>query len=148
MRTLDVSENDCRVRPEHRTFHLVPPCVERADGTGPTVDLSWDRPNQLMITIAINYVTEHEKLAISIWGSANGKDWGDKPLLALPPKYYCGDYSTFLELAGHPDVRCLRVTWNMARCCKGDTAAPLFGFEVSAKECDDHPSTLTATGSW
>jgi len=121
---------------ERPFFHLVPACIERADGTGPAVDLGRDHAQLLRLSISIDFVTESEKLAVSVWGSADGKNWEDEPLVALPPKYYCGEYSTFLDLTEHPEVRYLRVTWNMARCLKSDRAAPQFGFRVTAEPCD------------
>jgi hypothetical protein len=122
------------VHSESRAIELVASSIEEKNGTGPTVDLGPDHARVLVISMGINHVLEDEKLAISIWGSADGDDWGDEPLLSFPPKYYCGVYSTFLDLSRHPNVRYLRVTWNMARWGKR-AEQPLFGFYVSAEEC-------------
>src|ERR1700741_855233 len=83
-----------------RTTHvLLSPTLERTNGTGPTVDLGSDSVGLLVASLGINHVIENERLAVSIWGSADGYDWGDQPLLTFPPKSYCGVYSTFLRLA-------------------------------------------------
>ena len=115
------------------TYRLLSQCLERADGTGPTIDLGHDRSSLLVISMSINHVIENERLTLSIWGSADGNDWGNKPLISFPPKSYCGIYSTFLNLTLYPDVRYLRAKWSMARCGRGEWA-PLFGFQVSAQK--------------
>ena len=113
--------------------YLVPPCTERASGKGPVIDLGLDHGDLLLITLGINHVAEYENLWISVWGSTDGVDWGEGPLVALPQKSYCGIYSTFLNLSKHPYVRYLRVYWTMAYIGKGQRT-PLFGFSVSAQE--------------
>ena len=118
---------------ERTTYRLLVPCLQRGDGTGPTIDLGRDRSNLLVISMGINHVIENERLTLSIWGSTDGNDWGDKPLASFPPKSYCGVYSTFLNLAATPQVRYLRATWKMARSRRGDQS-PVFGFYVTANE--------------
>jgi hypothetical protein len=115
------------------TYRLLSPCLERCDGTGQTIDLGLDHASLLLTSMGINHVIENERLTLSIWGSVDGNDWGDKPLVSFPPKAYCGVYSTFLNLAAHPHVRYLRAKWNMVRCghAYGD---PLFGFYASVQE--------------
>ncbi len=113
--------------------YLVPPRIERSDGMGPVVDLGLHRPNLLVITLGINHVLEHEWLRVSVWGSADASDWGLKPLASLPPKCYCGINSMFLDLAKNPEIRYLRVQWNMLRWGRSDHT-PLFGFYVAAEE--------------
>ena len=124
---------DQSVFSERTTYRLLAPCLERADGTGPAIDLGLDRAGLLVISMGINHVIENERLVVSIWGSVDGNDWGDKPLVSLPPKAYCGIYSTFLNLSSSPHVRYLRVQWHMSRTGRGDWA-PLFGFYVTAQQ--------------
>ncbi len=118
----------------HAAQYLVPPCTERSDGQGPVVDLGLDRSDLFVITLGINHVAEHECLTISVWGSVDGVDWGDEPLVALPDKCYCGVYSTFLDLAKHPQVRYLRVQWNMLRWGNGRSRRHCSAFRVTAQE--------------
>jgi hypothetical protein len=112
--------------------YLLTPRIERADGIGPAFDLGFDHGDLLVVTMGINHVVEHEWLAVSIWGSVDGNDWGGKPLAALPQKCYCGIYSTFLDLSKCQAIRYLQVRWNMVRWGKGDPT-PLFGFYISAQ---------------
>jgi len=124
---------------DRTTYRLLSPCLDRRDGTGPTIDLGLDPASLLVISMGINHVIENERLTLSIWGSVDGNDWGEKPLVSFPPKAYCGVYSTFLNLAAHPQVRYLRAKWNMVRCghSEGD---PLFGFYASAQESSSQVS--------
>jgi len=129
--TLTVPEKSGNL--ERTSYCLQSACVKQTDGTGPTVDLGVDRADLLVISMGINHITENEQLVLSIWGSPDGESWGDKPLLAFPPKSYCGVYSTFLNLAERPEVRYLRASWNMLRWGRGNRI-PLFGFYVHAQE--------------
>ena len=123
--------------------YLVPECMARADGMGPIMDLHAHCGKLLVLTLGINHVIEQERLILSVWGSANGIDWGTKPLFAFPQKHYCGIYSTFLNLARYPKVRYLRAEWNMSRWGKEDPT-PMFRFYVLAEESGSHTRTAVA----
>jgi hypothetical protein len=112
---------------------LFPQCLVRADGTGSVIDVSDLRGKLTVVTMSINHVAEHEWLALTVWGSVDGIEWGTKPLVTLSRKDYCGVYSTFLDLARHKVVRYLQVRWTMACWGKGD-GEPVFGFSVSVQE--------------
>jgi hypothetical protein len=114
---------------QRTTYCLLAPCLQRTNGTGPTVDLGLDRAGLLVVSMGINHVIENERLSVSIWGSTNGDSWGDQPLVTCPPKRYCGVYATFLNLSAHPEIRYLRASWSMERGCR----EPLFGFYISAQ---------------
>ena len=111
---------------------LYAPCLEQKDGAGPAIDVDDLRGKLAVITMRINHVAEREWLAVSIWGSVDGYEWGAKPLVTLPRKGYCGVYSMFLDLSKHPEVRYLQARWTMGRWCSAD-GTPLFGFSVSAQ---------------
>jgi hypothetical protein len=107
--------------------------VERNDGAGPAIDVGSLRGNLLEVRLGINNVLEQERLAVSIWGSASGTEWSDRPLVSFPGKSYCGVYSAFLNLANYPAIRYLRVEWKMSRWAnRGSTR--MFGFFVSMEE--------------
>ncbi|HYL38252.1 MAG TPA: hypothetical protein VEV17_20210 [Bryobacteraceae bacterium] len=109
---------------------LFPPCLERKDGAGPATDVDDLRGKLAVVRMGINHVAEREWLAVSIWGSVDGYEWGVKPLVTLPRKGYCGVYSMFLDLSKHPEVRYLQARWTMGRSCSAD-GIPVFGFSVS-----------------
>jgi hypothetical protein len=111
--------------------YLVPPCMADTEGAGIVIPVRCGK--LLVITVGINHVVEQESLALSIWGSVDGHDWGTEPLIEFPRKNYCGIYSTFLDLAKYPQVRHLRAQWNMLRWGQGSREI-LFGFYVTVQE--------------
>ncbi len=106
-------------------FFLVPEVTVRAAGTGEIIDLGEQQGGTLILTLGITRIIEQESLDLSIWGSADNVDWGAKPLLAFPQKFYCGTYQIVLDLSDQPDVRYLRAKWQVNRWGKGDPK-PLF----------------------
>jgi len=114
---------------------LVPETTVREAGTGPVLDLGVDRGDSLILTLGITRIIEQESLDVSIWGSADGSDWGTKPLLSFPQKFYCGTYQILLDLSDSPDVRYLRAKWQANRWGKGDTK-PLFTVYVFLQAMD------------
>jgi hypothetical protein len=123
--------------------YLVPQCVEKNDGVGPIIALDTLRGKQLVVTLGIDDVLEHEGLAISIGGSTSGTDWEPIPLLVFPQKSYCGVYATILSLAKNPTIRFLRVKWTMSRWAQRDSDL-MFGFFVSLEEMHSEVSAAVA----
>lgn len=135
-----LTSQDQRAQLPRATYDLLEPCVQRNDGIGPGIDLGAEHANLLVVSVGINHVMENERLTVSIWGSPNADDWGDRPLFSFPPKSYCGIYAAFLNLAAHPEIRYLRASWNMTRSTvqrAWDCQAPLFGFYVSVQEASN-----------
>ena len=112
---------------------LLPECVQREDGFSPEIELGAAQGKLIVITLGITRIIEQESLDASIWGSADKQNWGARPLVSFPQKFYCGVYTIMLELTEHPDVRYLRAQWKMSRWGRGDPK-PLFGFYVFARE--------------
>jgi hypothetical protein len=121
---------------------LFPEAVAREDGAGNPVELGSAQGKTLHLTLGITRIIEQESLDVSIWGSVDGANWGAKPIAAFPQKFYCGTYSTDLDLSANPDTRFLRVQWKMSRWGRGDPK-PLFGFFVFGEETC---RVLAATG--
>jgi hypothetical protein len=113
--------------------YLVLESIRGGDGVGPSVALDEYCGKLMVVTLGITDVVERTGLTVSVWGSADQADWGSKPLLTFRQRQYCGVYSVLLNLATYPDVRYLRVQWNMNRWGKGERL-PLFGFEVFLEE--------------
>jgi hypothetical protein len=107
--------------------------LQKGDGVGPVVALDEFCGKLLVVTLGITDVVERTGLTVSVWGSKDQTDWGANPLVIFRQRQYCGVYSVLLNLAPHPDVRCLRVQWNMNRWGKGERT-PSFGFEVFLEE--------------
>jgi hypothetical protein len=104
---------------------LLPETTVREAGAGPDMRLAHHEGGTLILTLGITRIIEQESLDVAIWGSADGSDWGTKPLVSFPQKFYCGTYQLILDLAGRPDVKYLRVKWQVNRWGKGDPH-PLF----------------------
>ena len=111
---------------------LLPETVARQDGMGS--EIAFDS-KIVQLTLGITRIIAQESLEVSVWGSADGLRW--RLLVAFPQKFYCGTYSTHLDLTRHEDVRYLRAQWKMGRwthCSNHDDRAPLFGFYLRAEE--------------
>jgi hypothetical protein len=112
---------------------LVPETTVREAGAGPELSLGEQQGETLLLTLGITRIIEQESLDISIWGSPDGQDWGSKPLLSFPQKFYCGTYQILLDLADHANVKYVRAKWQMNRWGKGDTK-PLFTIYLFAQQ--------------
>jgi len=107
--------------------------VATCKGDGPCVDVSAATNRVFLVTLAITKIIEQESLDISIYGSADGEAWGAKSIAAFPQKFYCGESPLLLDLTAHPDVKFIRLHWEVARWGRG-TETPMFEFDVSLKE--------------
>ena len=107
----------------------------RDAGNGPVLDLGNPPGGTLILTLGITRIIEQESIDVSVWGSADGSDWGAKPLVSFPQKFYCGTYQLLLDTSERPDVRFLRVKWQVNRWGKGDPK-PLFTIYVFANQMD------------
>lgn len=104
-----------------------------AKGDGTPVDASAAAGKTLLLTLTITRIIEQESLDVSVWGSADGQDFGAKPLLAFPQKFYMGEHPLLLDLSKTPEVRFLRAHWEAGRWGRG-SETPMFEFQLSARE--------------
>jgi hypothetical protein len=124
---------------------LLPETVVRENGNSPELELGKSQGKVIALTLGITRIVEQESIDVSVWGSADAKDWGTKPLIAFPQKFYCGTYKLVLDLSERPEVQHLRVQWKLNRWGRGD-AKPLFGFYVFAQETSAHAEVSLAGG--
>src|SRR6266852_3109836 len=92
---------------------FLPETVARVDGSGAAIALKAASGTPLLLTLGITRILEQESLDVSIWGSADKANW--QPMAAFPQKFYCGTYSTFLDLSRRPEIRYLRAQYKMGR---------------------------------
>jgi len=111
---------------------ILPEITVREAGTGPEIPLGDHQGNCLVLTLGITRIIEQESIDLSIWGSADGTDWGTKPLVAFPQKFYCGTYQLILDLSDRPEITQVRVKWTVNRWGKG-SPKPMFGIYVFAQ---------------
>ena len=112
---------------------LIPETVVREAGTSLELSLSSMAGGVMLLTLGITRIIEQESLDISVWGSADNADWGAKPLLSFPQKFYCGTYQLLLDLSQHPEIKYLRAKWQVSRWGRGDPK-PLFGIYLFAQD--------------
>ena len=112
---------------------LLPETTIREAGAGPEMDLGEQQDGTLILTLGITRIIEQESIDLSIWGSADGTDWGAKPLVSFPQKFYCGTYQILVDLSRHADLKYLRVKWQVNRWGKG-SSKPLFGIYLFVQE--------------
>jgi hypothetical protein len=105
---------------------LVPETLVREAGTGPELMVESTPGALLLLTLGITRIIEQQSLDLSIWGSADSADWGTKPLISFPQKFYCGTYQLVLDMNHHVDIKYLRAKWQVSRWGRGDPK-PLFG---------------------
>ena len=92
----------------------------REAGTGPAIAIGDQAGEALILTLGITRIIEQESIDVSILGSADGTDWGARPVTSFPQKFYCGTYQIFCDLTGRPEVKYLRAKWAVNRWGKGD----------------------------
>jgi hypothetical protein len=85
------------------------------NGDGAARDVSGSQTRTFLCTLEISDQIEQESLDVSIWGSADGQNWGKLPLLKIPQRFYRGDTKQILDLTMHPDVKFIRARWEVSR---------------------------------
>jgi hypothetical protein len=122
---------------------LIPESEIRQDGTGPEVSLESSQAKLLLITLGVTRVIEQESLEVSIWGSPDKTNWGTKPLVTFPQKFYCGTYEVQLDLSERADVQFLRAKWKVNRWGRGE-AKPLFDVYAFAQVSESRAAAKSA----
>ena len=86
-----------------------------ANGEGAKVDVSASQTRTFLCELQITDQIEQESIDVSIWGSADGENWGAKPLLKLPQRFYRGETRMVLDLTTRPEVKFIRAGWELNR---------------------------------
>lgn len=109
--------------------YLVSPgtVVERS-GSGAPFDLGEYAGRRLLLVLRVDGIIEQEALHVSIWGSADGNNWGSKAVFWYPERFYCGVTPAALDLGQRPEIRFLQARWDAKRWGRG---YPLPHFEFS-----------------
>lgn len=87
----------------------------RENAHGDTFDIRASATRTFFCTMLIRDQIEQESIDVSIWGSADGENWGTQPLLKLPQQFYRGETRAVLELALVPEVNFIRAAWDLNR---------------------------------
>lgn len=102
-------------------------------GDGAAIDVSSAAGKVLLLTLKITDIIEQQSLDVSVWGSADGAAWGEKPLLSFPQKFYRGQHPLLLDLSKHAGIKFLRAQWRVERWGR-HAEGPRFELQLSAKE--------------
>ena len=116
-------------------YLVLPETAVDASGAGEAVDLGSLAGKQLLIILRITEMIEQEALDVSVWGSADGKDWGKEPLFVYPQKFYRGAAPAALDLRQKPEVKFLQARWDVSRWGRG-YPRPYFKFAVEIQDLD------------
>ena len=84
-------------------------------GFGAAVDIRASETRTFFCVMNITDQIEQESVDVSIWGSANGENWGTHPILKLPQQFYRGETRAVLDLTLVPEINFIRVNWDLNR---------------------------------
>ena len=109
--------------------------VRRLKGTGRALRWIWAllAGKPLLLILQVDDVLEQESLHVSIWGSADGANWGTQALFWFPQKFYAGVTPAALDLGQRPDIKFLQARWEANRWGRG-VPRPHFKFGVEVQE--------------
>lgn len=85
------------------------------NGDGEPRDISATKTRTFLCAMDITDQIEQESVDLSIWGSADGQDFGKMPLLKIPQRFYRGETRQIFDLSMKPEIRFLRARWELAR---------------------------------
>ena len=107
-------------------FSLIPENTKlTSTADGPPIDISETVSRTFFCVLTVADQIEQESLDVSLWGSADGQDFGKRPLLKLPQQFYCGTTKMVLDVSFRPEVKLLRARWELNRWGRG-TPSPMF----------------------
>src|SRR5271156_6891607 len=97
-------------------FDLIAPGTQlTANGEGHAQEIASSQTRTFLCSMFISDQIEQESVDISVWGSADGQDWGKLPLLKMPQRFYRGETRQVLDLTLKPEVRFLRAKYDLTR---------------------------------
>jgi len=121
-------------------FDLIPnDTLLNENGVTAAVDIRASETRTFFCVMTIVEQIEQESVDVSIWGSADGENWGTHPLLKLPQQFYRGETRAVLDLTLVPEVNFIRAAWDLNRW--GRVAPlPMFVLGLQLKEIPAMPA--------
>jgi len=104
-----------------------------AKGDSEPVEVLGIASHKVLLTLNITDVVEQESIDVTIYGSADGTAWSEKPIIGFPQKFYRGEHPLLLDLSDKKDVRLVRAHWEVGRWGRG-SETPMFEFSVRIRE--------------
>ncbi len=102
---------------------LVPQTTVHQQGSGPSIDCG--AQGSALVTLGILEVEEQESLHVMLWNSADGADWGTKPIAQFNQKFYRGTHQIVIA----PPCRWIQARWHVNRWGRA-SLTPCFTFYV------------------
>jgi hypothetical protein len=97
-------------------FDLIPQgTLVKENGFSAVVDIRASQTRTFFCVMDITDQIEQESVDISIWGSADGENWGTHPILKLPQQFYRGETRAVLDLTLVPETNYIRAGWELNR---------------------------------
>ena len=115
------------------------------NGQGEKVDITATSTRTFFCIMLITDQIEQESIDLSIWGSADGENWGTHPILKLPQSFYRGETRAVLELVFRPEVKWIRAQGELNRW--GRVAPlPMFRLGLHLTEVPAMPQSVKLEG--
>lgn len=121
-------------------FLLPAATVLTAKGDSEPLDVSGASSPIFLLTLSITSVVEQEAIDISLYTSVDGATWETKPFVALPQKFYVGEYPLLVDLSAAPAVKFVRAHWEVNRWGRGSTT-PRFEIALRLREVSQQALT-------
>jgi len=95
---------------------IIPPQTKlESNADGQAFEISATTTRTFLCQLTVTEQLEQESLDVSLWGSADGQDFGKRPYLKIPQQFYRGTTKMVLDLSLRPEVRFLRARWELNR---------------------------------
>jgi len=120
-------------------FDLIPnDTLVKENDFGAAVDIRASQTRTFFCVMHVTDQIEQESVDVSIWGSADGENWGTHPILKLPQQFYRGETRAVLDLTLVPEINFVRAGWDLNRW--GRVAPlPMFVLRLHVKEIPAMP---------
>ena len=86
-----------------------------ANAHGESLDVRSSQTRTFFCVLEITDQIEQESVDVSIWGSADGENWGTQPVLRIQQQFYRGETRAVLDLSLVPEVNFIRAGWDLNR---------------------------------
>ncbi len=120
---------------ESAVNYLLRRTLTETDGESPPYELGELAGKPLLMVLRVTDIIEQESLHVSVWGSADGKDWGSKALFWFPQRFYRGVTPAAIDLRQRPEVKFLKARWELNRFGRG-YPVPRFEFSLEVQQLD------------
>lgn len=114
-------------------YLVAPETVVESPGASAPFELGSLALKPVLALLRVDDIIEQEALHVSIWGSEDGKSWGERALFWYPEKFYRGVTPASLDLRQRPEIKFLQARWEVNRWGRG-YPLPRFKFAVEIQE--------------